>query len=321
MPSPLVSIIIPTFNRANLLPQAVQSTLAQTHPAVEVVVVNDGSADHTFDVLDSFGAKIVVVTQANRGLGSARSAGLLRARGEMIAFLDDDDALTPDSISRRLAPFAVQPELDIVYSDLFLTDETGSVQGRFFVAERRQPPSGDLYEALLPRNFIPIHAMLWRRSVLERAGNFPERSGAEDWEYLIRVAEFARFCYVDEPLGYYRLHAGNMTRQQAQQVQGYGIVQEQIPSSPRFARVPPARRARVLTRYAAQQWLEGDRALGRRFLQMARQADPANPFPILLSGLMLLGRRLARKLVHGVWQAQDKLNPALSATAYFRRER
>src|SRR5438045_1703530 len=98
---PLITVIIPTYNRAQRVPIAIRSALAQTYPAVEVVVVNDGSTDETAEVLDTFGTQIVAVHQANRGLGAARNAGLAQANGDYVLFLDDDDWLTPEAIAKK----------------------------------------------------------------------------------------------------------------------------------------------------------------------------------------------------------------------------
>ena len=95
--------------------------------------------------------------------------------------------------------------------------------------------------------------------LLQQIGGFPDRSGAEDWECLIRAAAISSAVYLDEPLGYYRLHSHNITsNQKARVVAGYGLVQKYIANSARFKQVTSGLRLRALLRYAAQQWLEGE---------------------------------------------------------------
>src|SRR5438045_8833163 len=102
MTPPKVSIIIPTFNRANLVDGAIESVLAQTEPNIEVMVVDDGSTDDTAEKLGRFGHRIIVIRQGNAGVSSARNTGIRAARGEWIAFVDSADRWQPEKLERQL---------------------------------------------------------------------------------------------------------------------------------------------------------------------------------------------------------------------------
>ena len=110
-----MSIIVPCHNGARFLAEALDSALAQTHPAVEVIVVDDGSIDDTPSVLGRYAGRVRVLRQRNRGPSAARNAALDVARGDYVAFLDADDRFPPDKLEKQLAVFEADPELDVVY--------------------------------------------------------------------------------------------------------------------------------------------------------------------------------------------------------------
>ena len=207
----------------------------------------------------------------------------------------------------------------MAYADLFVMNARGEVLGRYYAGEGFAPFSGDLYPALLMRNYIPIHAILWRKRLLESVGGFPDRSGAEDWDCLIRAAEQAPAVYLDEPLGYYRLHQHNITRDQKGRVAaGYGAVQQYIASSERFRQLGPGLRLRALLRYAAQQWLAGDTGLGRRFWRQALRGGGWHPEVWALGGLLLLPAWPTRRLARLLWTWRARWFEKRSASAHFR---
>jgi len=313
---PMVSIIIPTYNRPKWLKQSIESALGQSYRTVEVVVVDDGSTNTETRMIASQYPQVLYVYQSNQGLGAARNTGIGASHGEYILFLDDDDWLVEDALSSKLERFYSNPSIGVIYSDLYLTDANGLVKGCYYSDRPRPLPSGDLYKTLLRRNFIPIHSILWRRSVLDQSGGFPTRFGSPDWEALVRAAEFAQFDYIDEPLGFYRLHDQNMTLRLDLVALEDGIVQKYIAGSQRFDQLYRSDRARLLSSYGLWQWVEGDPALGRHFYRMARQCDPLHPYPILLKCIMLLGRPLGRNLMHLLWNLRFQLKKP-NAAGYF----
>lgn len=317
---PTVSIIIATYDRPRWLSVALESAIHQ-HPFVpEVIVVDDGSpTDAAAAIVRQYPTVRYHYQPENHGAGAARNAGVRLSTGRYILFVDDDDWLTPGAVAERAALLDRRPEIGAVYSDLYLASADGAVTGQYYASFARPLPVHDIYPDLLLRNFIPLHALLWRRSILEALGGFPPMHGAEDWNLLVRAAEVTRFGYVDSPLGYYRLHGANTTLRYAAQVRGSALTQRYVADSPRFAELPPGRRARVLVSYGWQQWMDGDATLARDFLRRARAAAPTHPLPWLASALTLLGRPLARLMMRRVWALRARLRKAPSASGYFLR--
>ena len=313
---PTVSIIIPTYNRPHWLGQAIESALGQTYPSTEIIVVDDGSANNAAGVIAAGYPNVRYEYQANKGLGAARNAGIRHSSGEFLAFLDDDDWLTPDSVAVRMAALEAVPEAGFVYSDLYLADAAGSVLGRYYAGAATLPPSGDVYRRLIKQNYIPVHSVLWRRRVMEDAGCFPIIGlGTEDWYVLVRAAEFATAIYLDCPVGFYRLHAHNMTLDYAGHVAAAAFTQQYI-ASDRFASLASSEQVRVLLRFAGQHWLYGDLALAHNLLSKARTIDRFSPLPLILRSGMLLGRPFGRWLLGRLrWARQLSRRP--SATQYF----
>jgi glycosyltransferase involved in cell wall biosynthesis len=187
----LVSAVIPTYNYARFLPRAIDSVLAQTHDAVECIVVDDGSADHTPEVLARYGGRIRAIRQENRGLSAARNACIRAARGEYIALLDADDFWHPEKIAKQLAYAEAATGPVLVGGAVQLVDVDGVPMGT------AESPSGSAdaaarLRALAVRKewvggsgsgaFIP-------RCILDDVGLFDEDlRAAEDWDMWLRIA-------------------------------------------------------------------------------------------------------------------------------------
>ena len=315
---PRVSIIIPTFNRTRWLRQAIESALGQTYPRIEVVVVDDGSpADDARQIAASYPA-VRYLQQTNSGLGAARNAGMGVSSGQCLVFLDDDDWLAAEAVAERLAVLQAQPDAGLVYSDLFLADSDGRVIARYYSQRARPLPEGDIHACLLRRNFIPVHSVMWRREVVEAVGGFPEtRKGAEDWHVLVRATERWQARYVDQPLGYYRLHKHNMSLNFRGQIEGAALTQQYVAQSPRFAALPKRNQAQVLATYAHEQWLAGDPALAKTFLRLAQLADPSGLKSIVLQYGFLLGRPTGRLITRLYWRLRPLVSGQRAAADYF----
>ena len=209
-----VSLVIATFNHARLLAEAIDSALAQTLDAVDVVVVDDGSTDDTPAVLGRYGGRIRVLRQPNRGLAAARNAGLAAARGAYVAFLDADDVLAPTKLAEQVAVLERQPNVGWTYCDVLI--ETVATGAKARASERfgygARVLDGWLFPELIHGNFIPAIAPLVRRTVLDVAGGFDERLTAlEDWDLWLRLALIAPARYTSAVLASYRVQPGGMS--------------------------------------------------------------------------------------------------------------
>ncbi len=207
---PLVSVIVPAFNAAAYLPEALNSILGQTYPHVEVVVVNDGSTDESAAVLAQFQAqdpRVRVVHQQNLGLPSARNTGIQASHGEFLAYLDADDTIHPEKIERQLAYLQQHPETDLVYSDYCRADQDLRLLSEEVIGIKRLP----LHEAYVYTNVFPVMSPLLRRTLADRVGRFdPSLRAAEDWDYWLRCERAGRFGYLPGFLSVYRIHGTQM---------------------------------------------------------------------------------------------------------------
>ncbi|MBZ0297735.1 MAG: glycosyltransferase [Anaerolineae bacterium] len=203
----LVSIIIPTCNRAVLLRKAIESALAQTYHPLEVIVVDDGSTDNTAEVVAEFREQIIYLHQPNTGVSVARNRGLRASKGEYIAFLDDDDLYLPQKIERQMTWMYAHPQLGLVHCRYFLSNQSGAIVERIGTL-----PTGQVLPELFYNNFLWMSAPLIPRRVLEQIGGFDEElSAAADYDLWVRIAQAGYpFGCVQELLGVYRLQAGSM---------------------------------------------------------------------------------------------------------------
>jgi glycosyltransferase involved in cell wall biosynthesis len=209
--APLVSGVIPVRDRAGLVARAIDSALAQSGPAFELIVVDDGSSDATPAVLAGYGERIVAVRQPPSGRSVARNAGIARARGAWIAFLDSDDAWLPGKLAQQLAFHDAHPEVAMSAHGL----ERVHPDGR---TERMAPRQGDddLRESFLAIAdhfaFVPSAVMV-RAEVARDVGGFDAAfDGTEDLAFALAVARRHRVAVFPDCLTRYYLHAGQTGR-------------------------------------------------------------------------------------------------------------
>jgi glycosyltransferase involved in cell wall biosynthesis len=231
MAAPTVSIVIPTFNRAPLLPRAIESVQAQTFDDWEIVLVDDGSTDDTEALAGDYavrlGDRFHYSRQANAGSSAARNRGIDAARGRFVAFLDSDDEYLPRKLERQLDLFARCPELGFVYSDYSFVDRNGvrheSVFDESGMLARQVPHetvapdlcvcTGRLFDTLIRGYFIATITGMVRREVLGQSIRFPEdQAYAEEWLFYLRVAQVCEAGFVDEPLCLHHHVAGSLAR-------------------------------------------------------------------------------------------------------------
>ena len=206
-----VSVVIPAYNAALWLPDALQSVLRQTYTDWEAIVVNDGSTDGTAAVVKSYSeqdGRIRLLTQAaNRGPATARNLGLLDARGEYIAFLDADDIWMPTKLEKQLFLLQAQPDCDACYTQFELVnDGCQPIQNWQGLSRTFWHNPVDAL-ALARGNYVAgsASAVLMRRAMIETVGFFNETMrGSEDFNYWYRMALCARFCLVPEVLVHIR---------------------------------------------------------------------------------------------------------------------
>jgi glycosyltransferase involved in cell wall biosynthesis len=212
---PRVSVIVPAYNAAVYLPYAIDSVLAQTRPDWEIVIVDDGSTDHTQEVVDRYkpelGDRLQYIYQSNRGLPAARNAAMRVARGEFIALLDADDVWLPHRLERGLAVMDAEADTGLVHGRVMRINTQGSVTGQLAVEPRYL--TGRIARYIYTRRaHIVCPTVLFRKSCLETAGWFDEAMQAtEDRDLWFRIALRYKVSFIDEALAYYRISPSSMT--------------------------------------------------------------------------------------------------------------
>jgi glycosyltransferase involved in cell wall biosynthesis len=264
----LISVVMPCFNAERFVADAVASVLGQSYGNVELIVVDDGSSDGSKRLLSAYGNRITLIEQANRGPYPARNAGLARARGEFIAFLDADDYWLPQTLA-TLHRALIDADADIAYCGW-------QNVGEGIAAEPYVPPEyekGDPVEAFVRTCPWPIHAALTRKTVVDRLAGFSERRfSSMDYDFWLRaLAHTRRIVRVPEVLAFYRWHgAGQISAVKWRQVlDALAVQQDFLRANPQLVAHLPARRLRELTEGRVVQ--QAYRALWKRDVQSAHK--------------------------------------------------
>jgi glycosyltransferase involved in cell wall biosynthesis len=191
-----VSVIIPTFNRAGMLKEAVASVLAQDYDGIDLIVVDDGSTDDTEKVLGTL-PDICVLRQRNRGVSAARNAGIKKASGTFIAFLDSDDLWLPQKLSTQINFFYEHPKACICQ-----TEERWIRNGvRINPKRRHTKPSGMIFERAVALCLVSPSAVMMRKELFEEVGLFDETLPAcEDYDLWLRISCRFPIYLIDSPM-------------------------------------------------------------------------------------------------------------------------
>jgi len=207
---PLVTVVIPAYNHAAFLRDAVLSVLNQTYTTTEIIVVDDGSTDDTLQVVMGLSPKVRYVSQPHQGIASARNRGLEMSSGSLIAFLDADDMFLPHKLEIQVDCLVRHAEAGMVYGSYVLIDREGRQIGAVTAKL-----SGNVYLGFLDRAMVGILAtatVMVRKTVLAKVGLFDEAMTlAEDTDMWCRVASHYQVEAIAEPLARVRRHPGNVS--------------------------------------------------------------------------------------------------------------
>jgi glycosyltransferase involved in cell wall biosynthesis len=276
--TPRASVVIPVYNLARFVGEAIESVLAQTLPPeqVEIIVVDDGSTDGSSEIVQKFVPRVRHLRQENRGLCAARNAGIAVARAPFLSFLDADDRFLPEKLAAQLAVFDARPDVGLVYTGFRYVDDAGAPLPQIGWTRLE----GDLFATLVLGNLIHPHVALVRREAVERAGGFDERlSPAGDWDLWLRISRPGlRWACVDRVLAEYRVRHDAMHQDVARMHADCLRVLDKV-----FAdtTLPPAigalrplayRRAHLVA--ACDHYRVGNRAEGAHWLREAARLDP-----------------------------------------------
>jgi glycosyltransferase involved in cell wall biosynthesis len=223
----LVSVIIPCYNQERYLSACLESISKQEYRPIEIIIVDDGSADRTSQIMKNFqgiqmtGIVVKCLFQSRQGAQHARNQGLRHAKGEYIQFLDSDDLLCCEKLTEQVMVFQNNSETDIVYGDgQYLIDfhEANAIKGKVISIG----PSSDMIESLLSGNWVPLYSYLSRRSAVQRCGPWDNKLEVlQDFEYFLRMAlQGCRFHYRPGITGYYRKHSFSSISEQSSIIRG-----------------------------------------------------------------------------------------------------
>ena len=239
----LLSVVIPTYNRAYIIGQAIESILSQTYANVEVIVVDDGSADNTAEVVARYGPKVRYFRQTNSGVSAARNRGLQEARGEFIALLDSDDSWLPWKAEAQVRVLRALPGVGMVWTDMVAVDDQGRTLRKrylreFYAAHRRvkieevcgqtrilsdlwpaSPPAiaapkvyvGEIFSHMILGNLVHTSTAMLTRERLRATGLFDQQlhHSGEDYDFHLRTTMHGPVALLDEPSILYRVGASD----------------------------------------------------------------------------------------------------------------
>jgi glycosyltransferase involved in cell wall biosynthesis len=218
--NPLISVVIPSYNHRKFIAEAIVSAQSQTHQPLELIVIDDGSTDGSFEYIrDQWGKSIThLARRDNRGAHATLNDAIGIARGEWISILNSDDVYEPERVA-RLWHFASRNNHDLVFSDVGFRDERGPL-GPNHKAVQSHARATALAErdgiepALLRGNFVLTTSNLMiRKATFDAIGGFRPFRYCHDWDFLLRAIGAASFGWLREPLLSYRLHAANTIRE------------------------------------------------------------------------------------------------------------
>lgn len=276
MPQPKISVVIPTYNRAHLLYEAIQSVLNQTFTDFELIIVDDGSTDNTEEVVRSIiDPRVNYLKQSNRGVSAARNTGLKVCTGEFVAFLDSDDLFLPERLSLQINRVTADPTIGLVYGLYYGTTDQGTTKKL----------SGTCYAELDLRRLLlgPVFhwsTVLIRRSSLEKSGDFDETlSVGEEWDLTLRLAlSKCKMTGVSQPLAVVRMQPVSLSRDLHRYEASVKRVLDKTFKNPAMStdllEIKDTAYATQYVMIAASAYLTPHPEVGQNFLEQAITIDP-----------------------------------------------
>lgn len=219
--SPRVSVIVPCYNGERFIGAAIESVLGQTYTDFEIIVVDDGSADGSADVVGGYlddGRVKLVRHEANQGIPAARNTGVRNSSGEYLAFLDQDDCWVPEKLVSQVEIMDARPEVGMVFSDMMMVDDDGArlglAQGSAIPSRFNEMSRDERLRALFLRNFIPFISVFLKRSCLDKVGWFDESilGGMDDYELCLRLVPNCEVVAMRGALAAHTVHPGGHSR-------------------------------------------------------------------------------------------------------------
>jgi len=209
---PKVSIIIPVYNGEKYIAEAIESALGQTYRNFEIIVVNDGSNDNSYEKIKPFLPSVKYIFQENQGVAAARNTGIKNSSGELVAFLDQDDLWLPEKLEVQVNYLLQNPDVGLVHSNMsYINEEDKPVEPYF--GRWQTDVSGWCFRDLFIDNRIAILTVLLRRECLDQLGFFNEKyASVDDYDLMLRISRKYPIGHIDRELALYRIHGKNTSR-------------------------------------------------------------------------------------------------------------
>ncbi|WP_018175558.1 glycosyltransferase [Thioalkalivibrio sp. AKL8] len=316
---PLVSVIMPAYNTAAYIAESVDSVLDQDYPGIELIVVDDGSTDGTLDILRGYGDRLTLLTQQNQGAAVARNAGVARAGGDYIAFIDSDDVWLPGKVAAQVDYMDRHPGIGMTFtawatwkpdpSGTFLKPDAAkgaypmTPDGKSLVDRG----SGWLYNRLLFGSLPHTITVMMRRDLVERVGQFdPDLKRGQDYDYWLRASRLTEIHQLNLVTALYRLHGEGCITKYPDTNYEFEVVRKALG---RWGRVGPGgeqtsrgairrRLAETCFSFGYHHYWEGDPRLAARSFLQSTLRDPWSvstwAYLVLSAGKSVAGRRKAR---------------------------
>lgn len=281
----LVSIVLPTRNRSSVLTRAIDSVRDQTHARWELIVVDDGSTDDTADLVRSIAAAdsriSILLNAASVGAAAARNRGIAAARGDLIAFIDDDAEWLPRKLELQLAALAESPEAGLAYSRFLYRDDRGSYR----LIGSADAAGDNAVAALLRSAFIDTSVILVRKELIEWIGGFDETlPRLQDWDLVLRLAHVTGFSFTADPLVVSYQSEGSISTRPAALIDACDRLDAKY-----GATLPRREHAAWLATLGHTLLISGAPHQGRSYLKRALTLDRRSRRTLLLGGLSLAG--------------------------------
>lgn len=305
---PNVSVIIPTYNRAHLIMQSIESVLAQTYPQYEIIIIDDGSTDNTQEVLKGLidGEKVRYIWQENKGESAARNHGIRQAQGQYIAFLDSDDLWVSEKLEKQVDCLEKHPDAGLVQSSFLKFDDlTGNNLG----VRNTSWYSGWIYPEILMHwsDLIALDAVLIPRKVLDHVGGFDERfRRGEDIELWWRISRYYPFVAMPEVLTKVRVHSTNISSNRSTASDAFRLCLEKtFVSDPSLSTL--FRRKALARMYSYMAYNQLGNISGRQITSLWRDCwNAIINFPFEWNAYLCVFLSFfppaLRQLMHGVWK-------------------
>jgi glycosyltransferase involved in cell wall biosynthesis len=281
---PLVSVIIPTHNRARLVARAIESVLNQTYKHLEIIVVDDASTDNTKEVIAGYDDPRIsyLLNERNIKAPASRNRGIKIAKGQYISFLDDDDELLPQKIEKQVSKFLeAKKNVGVVYCGYcFVTADSGDTLNATYPKYK-----GNVYSEMLLSCLMASHTLLIKKESFEMAGLFDEDlPSCQDWDMWIRLSKITDFDFIPEALAKVYVHGSQISTDLSAKIRARTAIlqkyEKELEQNPDIL-------CYHLKRLGVLHFIAGEYATGRKYIIDALKIKPTEMNSYLHAGLSL----------------------------------